>query len=304
MKKFAAKMMTMTLTGVMALSALTAAPALAKETMVTGGAPLLIATQQETKSFGRVTVDGKDTKIDACVLVPLYTTAKALGFKVTKQKDKTYLLDNGVMHTELKIGTNEYVVTTSVEGMVGMSAPFSLSAAPTVINKRVYVPVEIFEALLGNEDRVALKDNGVSIVTEEKTAESEDDVQIPNPMHEHKTLAELVKAVGFDVKLPAVPAGYVQSALFDISGETADIRFTAGEKEICYRVSRESGDVSGDYNTYESKGTLTVNGVAVSWRGTKGVNVATWEKDGLSYSVQTDSALTEAQVITLVKSVL
>ena len=294
MNRFAAKMMAVSLTGMLAVAALTGTTAFAAE--AAEDTPMLIATQEV--SFGRVVVDGEDSGIDACVLVPLYKTAKKLGFTVKKQKDGTYLVDDGVMHTVLTKGVNSYTVTTSQEGMVGMSAPFSLSAAPTVVNKKMYVPVELFEALLGNENRVTLENNTVSVSTKEETTE------IPNPMTEHATVDELSKAVGFTVKLPTMPEGYAQSALIDISGEIADVRFTSGEKEICYRVAKGSDDLSGDYNTYKKSGTMTFSGVKVAWRGTDGVNVATWTKDGYTYSLQMDNALTKAQVKAIVKSVL
>ena len=38
------------------------------------------------------------------------------------------------MQSDLRIGDNSYVVYTAVEGMAGMSAPFSLGSAPIIKN--------------------------------------------------------------------------------------------------------------------------------------------------------------------------
>ena len=43
------------------------------------------------------------------------------------------------------------------------------------------------------------------------------------------SLAELAKAVGFDIKAPTVPAGYEADAYIDISGELAEVFCVKGD---------------------------------------------------------------------------
>ena len=63
-------------------------------------------------------IDGKATDTDVLVLVPLRETAENLGFKVLWNNDGTILVDDGVMHSYIIIGKNDYIVSTSVDDMV------------------------------------------------------------------------------------------------------------------------------------------------------------------------------------------
>ena len=126
--------------------------------------------------------------------------------------------------------------------------------------------------------------------------------QIPNPLTVHNSLAELAKAVGFDIKAPTVPAGYEADAYIDISGELAEVFYVKGDDTLVYRVSKGEGDNSGDYNTYSSKKTVDVNGVSVELRGNDKVNVATWSNGGFAYSVSAKQGISETEVAAVVGS--
>ena len=70
---------------------------------------------------------------------------------------------------------------------------------------RFYVPVDLFVPLFGNDPAV-VKVSGDIIIDPDATTEDGDSDQIPNPLTVHNSLAGLAKAVGFDVKVPIVPA--------------------------------------------------------------------------------------------------
>lgn len=71
---------------------------------------------------------------------------------------------------------------------------------------RFYVPINLFVSLCGN-DPATVKTGGDTITIDpDATTEDGDSNQIPNPLTVHNSLAELVKAVGFDIKAPTVPA--------------------------------------------------------------------------------------------------
>ena len=91
----------------------------------------------------------KDAKGNTVLMVPLRAISEALGFKVD-WKDRSALVDDGQMHTTITIGKDEYSATTSVEGLAGATGPFSLGAAPQIVDNRTYVPLQIFEILMGN----------------------------------------------------------------------------------------------------------------------------------------------------------
>lgn len=301
MKKTISMMMALAVAGTMA------APAMAvnDEPMVIAPAPNAQSQQAQMK----IVVKGKTMpvqtiSVNGCTMAPVRAIAEALGFKVTWNADRSIKINNGEMQSDLRIGDNSYVVYTAVEGMAGMSAPFSLGSAPIIKNNTAYVPIDLFVPLFGNDSAtVKTSGNTITIDPDAKT-EDGDSSQIPNPLTGHDSLAELAKAVGFDIKVPTVPAGYAAAAYIDISGELAEVFYAKGDDTLVYRVSRGEGDNSGDYNTYSGKKTVDVNGVSVELRGNDKVNVAVWSNGGFAHSVLSEQGIAEADVIAAVNSVL
>ena len=254
-------------------------------------------------------IDGKATDTDVLVLVPLRETAENLGFKVLWNNDGTILVDDGVMHSYITIGKNDYIVSTSVDDMVGTSAPFSLSSAPIISGGKTYVPVEFFRPLMGNSDDIIKTDGSVISINKnvvsipEKENEGEN-AQLPNPFTEHETLEELEKTVAFDVTLPSFENSYKATDFIDINRETADIRISDGKNEITFRKAKGTEDISGDYNTYSSNKTIKIKNTDVKVRGNNGVNTATWQKDGFTYSLSFETAVSEADFTKCIENIL
>ena len=253
-----------------------------------------------TSSPYTLNINGKAAKGEVLVLVPLRETAEQLGFKVSYNKG-TILVDDGIMHTNLTIGENTYQVVTSNPDLVGMSAPFSLSSAPVMTNGKTYVPIELFVPLTGNDSSI-IKTDGSTISISKKADTKNEDVQIPNPLPEQETLADLAKTGGFDVTLPTLDKAYKETAFIDISGTTADVRFADGEDTIIFRKAKDSDDISGDNNTYKENKTITVKGVSVSVKGNDGINIATWQKDGFNYSFSSDKAMTQDALVKAIEN--
>ena len=253
-----------------------------------------------TSSPYSLNINGKAANGEVLVLVPLRETAEQLGFKVSYNKG-TILVDDGIMHTNLTIGENTYQVVTSNPDLVGMSAPFSLSSAPVMTNGKTYVPIELFVPLTGNDSSI-IKTDGSAISISKKADTKNEDVQIPNPLTEHETLADLAKTVGFDVTLPTLDKAYKETAFIDISGTTADVRFADGEDTIIFRKAKDSDDISGDNNTYKENKTIAVKDVSVSVKGNDGINTATWQKDGFTYSFSSDKAMTQDALVKAIEN--
>ncbi len=253
-----------------------------------------------TSSPYSLNINGKAANGEVLVLVPLRETAEQLGFKVSYNKG-TILVDDGIMHTNLTIGKNTYQVVTSNPDLVGMSAPFSLSSAPVMTNGKTYVPIELFVPLTGNDSSI-IKTDGSAISISKKADTKNEDVQIPNPLTEHKTLADLVKTVGFDVTLPTLDKAYKETAFIDISGTIADVRFADDEDTITFRKAKGSDDISGDNNTYKENKAITVKGVSVSVKGNDGINTATWQKDGFTYSFSSDKTMTQDALVKAIEN--
>ena len=253
-----------------------------------------------TSSPYSLNINGKAANGEVLVLVPLRETAEQLGFKVSYNKG-TILVDDGIMHTNLTIGENSYQVVTSNPDLVGMSAPFSLSSAPVMTNGKTYVPIELFVPLTGNDSSI-IKTDGSAISISKKADTKNEDVQIPNPLTEHETLADLAKTVGFDVTLPTVDKAYKETAFIDISGTTADVRFADDEDTITFRKAKGSDDISGDNKTYKENKTIAVKDVSVSVKGNDGINTATWQKDVFTYSFSSDKAMTQDALVKAIEN--
>ena len=301
MKKTISMMMALAVAGTMAVPAM----AVNDEPMVIAPAPNAQSQQAQMK----IVVKGKTMpvqtiSVNGCTMAPVRAIAEALGFKVTWNADRSININNGEMQSDLRIGDNSYVVYTAVEGMAGMSAPFSLGSAPIIKNNTAYVPIDLFVPLFGN-DPATVKTSGDTItINPDAKTEDGNSSQIPNLLTAHDSLAELAKAVGFDIKAPTVPAGYEADAYIDISGELAEVFYVKGDDMLVYRVSRGEGDNSGDYNTYSNKKTVDVNGVSVELRGNDKVNVATWSNGGFAYSVSAKQGISETEVAAVVSSAL
>ena len=174
----------------------------------TVGAMNMSAMAANTTKFE---VNGKPVTLESytenkCVMVPVRSIAESLGFQVSWNADHTIKLNNGQMQSDLSIGENRYFVYTSIDGAVGMSAPFSLGAAPTIKNDRAYVPVELFVPLFGNDSStVQISGDTVKITTPDVQDNAS---QIPNPLTEHASRQEVIKAVGFSVPEITAPDGY------------------------------------------------------------------------------------------------
>ena len=253
-----------------------------------------------TSSPYSLNINGKAANEDVLVLVPLRETAEQLGFKVSYNKG-TILVDDGTMHANLTVGENSYQVVTSNPDLVGMSAPFSLSSAPVMTNGKTYVPIELFVPLTGNDSSI-IKTDGSAISISKKADTKNEDVQIPNPLTEHETLADLAKTVGFDVTLPTLDKAYKETAFIDISGTIADVRFADDEDTITFRKAKGSDDISGDNKTYKENKTIAVKDVSVSVKGNDGINTATWQKDGFTYSFSSDKAMTQDALVKAIEN--
>lgn len=204
MKKTISMMMALAVAGTMA------APAMAvnDEPMVIAPAPNAQSQQAQMK----IVIKGQTTSlqtisVNGCTMVPVRAVAEALGYTVKWDAAKKAInLNTKETQCDLRIGDNSYVVYTAIEGMIGMSAPFSLGAAPIIKDGSTYVPVDLFVSLFGNDPAVVKVSGDTIIIAPDATTEDGDSNQIPNPLTVHNSLAELAKAVGFDIKAPTVPA--------------------------------------------------------------------------------------------------
>lgn len=191
------------------------------------------------------------------------------------------------MHTDIRIGVDSYFVSTSIEGVAGMSGPFSLGAAPYVTNGVTYVPLELFRPLLGNGADVITVDGGTISIHSDSAAS--DGVQIPSPFVDCVTMADAAKIAGFTFSIPAQMDGYTGPEIQAVKDDMIQAIFTnVKEQSLMLRKASGSEDVSGDYTEYAEVNTLTIGTLKVTTKGDNGkVCVAIWSDGGYSYAVET-----------------
>lgn len=129
--------------------------------------------------------------------------------------------------------------------------------------------------------------------------------QIPNPMKEYSTLDEARKAAGFNFVIPTVlPDGYQMNGIKVINDSMAEVTYNKGDLKIIYRTAAGNFDISGDYNAYDVVKTITAGNTKVVIKGkSNGINLATWTKDGVSFSLSLAEAINEKAVSTMVESI-
>lgn len=302
MKKQIVAALSLSLLGTMTVPAMAAA---APETPELISPPPIAAPDTgavEQPSGLAIQVDGKETGITGCIMVPLRAVAEKLGFTVVWDNG-VILIDNGVMHTSVTVGEDRYHVITSNPELVGMSGPFSLGCPPYVNNGVTFVPLGLFDALMGSkEGTVVVEGNTIQIKTD-----ASDNTQIPNPFISHATMAEAAKAVGYALTAPETLDGSPQRDIQTMnteSGKLLQLFYGDTESAICVRKAPGSGDISGDYTVYDQVQSVKVNGIDVTMKGTHDlVHLAIWTHGGYTYSILAYAGMSGGSMTALVQGI-
>ena len=292
MKKILIAALSLALLGAIAIPALAAVPEPAQVT-----AP---ASEEAAAPGFAIEAGGRDCGAQARVMVPLRAVAEKLGFTVA--------WDNGAItvtgperYAGLTVGVDQYFAAPTQEGMMSASL-FPLGCAPVLMDGVTYVPVELFDALLGcKEGTVVLEDNTVKISPDSNSMNA---VQIPNPFTDRAALADAAKVTGFPMSAPDKLDGYPQRIIQTMDDEMIQVIYQNGDSSVTVRKEAGSGDISGDYNRYAQTKTVEINGSSVTMRGENGlVMAAIWENGGYTYAVTSGAGLSTAAMTALIQSV-
>ena len=294
MKKTIAALMSLTV----ACAMLTPAFAAEIESPVLIPEPPAVISETPEGTTGRYTfeINGKDVPVDAVIMVPLRVIAQSLDFTVTWNGDGTVTVDSGEMHMTIAIGEDSYQAITSIEGAVGATAPLSLGAAPYVVDGTTYVPLEMFNVLLGN-DAVDLENGKIVIHTE-------NNVQIPNPFIDCASLAEAGEVAGFEMRAPETVGDYDHVSISAMDGELVDVLYESGDDTVRVRKGAGTEDISGDYNSYAEAAVSKVDGMEVTMKGDSGkVYLAVWTSGEYTYSVSASAGMSRGEMADLIREI-
>lgn len=260
------------------------------------------ASSEYSVMIDNATLDLGENKIyvskSGAVMIPVRAIAEKLGYTVKwDNANQGVNIDNGTINSTFYIGRNLYSTVSSIA--IGMSAPASLENAPELINSTTYIPAKFFELLYCD---VKLENNTVAISTEN----SGNNVQIPNPFAEYKTLDEAKKAVSFtedftDVINEKLSKDYKLTNISVMSGYMLQLVYENDNNSITYRVAQSRDDISGDYNEYKMTKTVKSGNYEITVRGNEKISGAVWNDGEFAYSVQFDNEISENDIINYIK---
>jgi hypothetical protein len=292
------------------------------------GEPILISTNKSKDTINNnLIIAGKVVNIgnlgvvvnNGNVMVPLKATAESLGFKVSADADnKVITLDNDKIKTEIKVGVDSYYYASS--HAIGLTAPESFGAAPTVIDNVVYVPIKIYNFLLNNDKAVGsffceTKDGELVYVNNEdytigyfvqsKSNDMQKSIGMPSPIKEFNTVQEAQKSLKFKTVVPKeIASQFKIKFISTISNELFQICYSDGKNDILFRMGQGIDKVDGDYNEYKFNETVKVNGKDVDLKGNNSglVNLATYQVNDMSYSISVTNGMEKDNIIKIIKS--
>lgn len=127
--------------------------------------------------------------------------------------------------------------------------------------------------------------------------------QIPNPYITCRTMAKAEKTAGFKMTTKKKINGYACRTYQAIKKEMIQVSWTKGDDQILIRKALGKLDISGDYNEYTSRITVSAGKVKVTMKGEGDrYNVATWTAGKYSFAIDSDQSLSRKTMTKLVKA--
>lgn len=130
-------------------------------------------------------------------------------------------------------------------------------------------------------------------------------VQPPSNYVDCDTLEEAIEMAGIEISIPEVIKGYDDCTFrANKTDGMIEVIFQNDDDEIRFRKGLGDEDISGNYNDFSEKNDVNVDGSTVQIKGSDGkVNIATWSKDGYSYSIDSTKAMDKTVMTDLIKTV-
>ncbi|SFG47769.1 hypothetical protein [Oribacterium sp. WCC10] len=133
-------------------------------------------------------------------------------------------------------------------------------------------------------------------------------VMTANPWKDSDTLKEAEADAGFEVNIPDRFKDFAPSCYRSIKNDIIEIIYTDSEGNEAFRIRKSAGtdDISGDYNSYESEKSTSVEDKTVNIKSNgNDVYVVTWCEGNYTYAIDIDETqhFTEEDMLELVKAV-
>jgi hypothetical protein len=165
-----------------------------------------------------------------------------------------------------------------------------------------------------NKDNLNITNNNDTINNKEKDNDNGDIKQSKLPVttcggiiKEYKTLEEAEEVIKLKINpIKEIPNGFNLHNICVIANAVIEIRYNNGKDIIKFRAGKVSEDVSNDHNVYENENTCEINGVGVKIDGIKDkvINLATWKKDDIYYSISSQNGIDEEIILSMIRSSL
>lgn len=134
--------------------------------------------------------------------------------------------------------------------------------------------------------------------------QTEDALDIINPIEGFDTIDEAQKALKFIVTVPKELLGkYNIKYINTISRELFQICYINKGNDILFRMGQGVDDISGDYNDYKTNSIININGKNIKLKGNDNlIKVATWSINNMSYSISVNDGMKQDDIIKIIKS--
>ena len=123
-------------------------------------------------------------------------------------------------------------------------------------------------------------------------------------IREVSSAGEMSELLGFTVPEPTMPFDVKNTTYLVNWGELGEIDYEGKDQSAYFRISREEGDNSEDYNEYENMITEKISSMSVTLKGNQGSwNLAIWQDGEYSCSLGFSKGITLQQMRDIVEKI-
>lgn len=122
---------------------------------------------------------------------------------------------------------------------------------------------------------------------------------------EVSSVREMSELLGFTVPEPIMPFDVETTTYLVNWGELGEIDYEGKDQSAYFRISREEGDNSGDYNEYENVTTEKIDSITITLKGNQDKwNLAIWQDGEYSCSLGFSEGIAKDQILEVINGIL